>query len=50
MSPRVPVTAVSAVCTGCGKSQTARYLLRLLRERRLRKASNPKGGTPTSFR
>jgi predicted GTPase len=28
----VPVIAVSAVRTGCGKSQTARYLSRLLRE------------------
>jgi predicted GTPase len=28
---RVPVIAVSAVRTGCGKSQTARYLSRLLR-------------------
>lgn len=30
---RVPVIAVSAVRTGCGKSQTARYLSRLLREK-----------------
>jgi predicted GTPase len=32
---RVPVIAVSAVRTGCGKSQTARYLSRRLRERGL---------------
>jgi predicted GTPase len=35
---RIPVIAVSAVRTGCGKSQTARYLSRLLRERGLRVA------------
>lgn len=29
---RIPVIAVSAVRTGCGKSQTTRYLSRLLRE------------------
>jgi len=34
----VPVIAVSAVRTGCGKSQVARYLVRRLRERRLRVA------------
>jgi predicted GTPase len=33
LSARVPVIAVSAVRTGCGKSQTARYLSRKLRER-----------------
>jgi predicted GTPase len=33
LAARVPVIAVSAVRTGCGKSQTARYLSRLLRER-----------------
>ena len=32
----VPVIAVCAVRTGCGKSQTARYLSRRLRERGLR--------------
>jgi predicted GTPase len=35
---RLPVIAVSAVRTGCGKSQTARYLSRLLRDRGLRVA------------
>ena len=35
---RLPVIAVSAVRTGCGKSQTARYLSRLLRGRGLRVA------------
>jgi predicted GTPase len=35
---RVPVIAVSAVRTGCGKSQTVRYLSRRLRERGLRTA------------
>ncbi len=35
---QVPVIAVSAVRTGCGKSQTARYLSRLLRARGLRVA------------
>jgi predicted GTPase len=34
----VPVIAVSAVRTGCGKSQTARWLSRLLKEHRLRVA------------
>ena len=34
----IPVIAVSAVRTGCGKSQTSRYLSRLLRERGLRVA------------
>ncbi len=34
----VPVIAVSAVRTGCGKSQTSRYLSRLLRDRGLRVA------------
>jgi predicted GTPase len=33
---RVPVIAVSAVRTGCGKSQTSRYLAGLLREKGLR--------------
>ena len=32
LNARVPVIAVSAVRTGCGKSQTTRYLSRLLRE------------------
>jgi predicted GTPase len=35
---RVPVIAVSAVRTGCGKSQTSRYLARLLKQRGLRVA------------
>lgn len=35
---RLPVIAVSAVRTGCGKSQTTRYLSRLLRSRGLRVA------------
>ena len=35
---RVPVIAISAVRTGCGKSQTARWLGRRLRERGLRVA------------
>jgi predicted GTPase len=35
---RRPVIAVSAVRTGCGKSQTARWLSALLRSRRLRVA------------
>jgi predicted GTPase len=35
---RVPVVAVSAVRTGCGKSQTTRWLARLLKERGLRAA------------
>lgn len=34
----VPVIAISAVRTGCGKSQIARYLVRRLRERGLRVA------------
>jgi predicted GTPase len=38
LSARLPVIAVSAVRTGCGKSQTARYLSRLLRARGLRVA------------
>lgn len=33
---RVPVIAVTAVRTGCGKSQTGRYLARLLKDRGLR--------------
>lgn len=33
---RVPVIAVTAVRTGCGKSQTARYLARLMKDRGLR--------------
>jgi len=36
LAARLPVIAVSAVRTGCGKSQTARYLSRRLRERGLR--------------
>lgn len=35
---RIPVIAISAVRTGCGKSQTARYLSRLLRARGYRVA------------
>lgn len=35
---RIPVVAVSAVRTGCGKSQTARWLSRLMRDRGLRVA------------
>jgi predicted GTPase len=38
LDARVPVIAVSAVRTGAGKSQTARWIARLLRERRLRVA------------
>jgi predicted GTPase len=38
LKARVPVIAVSAVRTGCGKSQTARYLARKLRHLRLRVA------------
>ncbi len=38
LKARVPVIAVSAVRTGCGKSQTARYLARRLRHLRLRVA------------
>ena len=34
----IPVIAISAVRTGCGKSQTARWLSRLLREKGLRVA------------
>lgn len=33
---RVPVIAITAVRTGCGKSQTSRYLARLLKEKGLR--------------
>jgi len=33
---RVPVIAITAVRTGCGKSQTARYLARLLRDKGIR--------------
>lgn len=36
LTAQVPVIAVSAVRTGCGKSQTARYLSRVLRQRGLR--------------
>lgn len=36
LSARVPVIAVTAVRTGCGKSQTSRYLARLLKQRGLR--------------
>ena len=35
----VPVIAVSAVRTGCGKSQTTRWICRLLRQRSLRVAA-----------
>lgn len=35
---RVPVVAISAIRTGCGKSQTARWLGRRLRDRRRRVA------------
>ena len=38
LKSRLPVIAVSAVRTGCGKSQTARWLSRLLREKGLRVA------------
>jgi predicted GTPase len=38
LASALPVIAVSAVRTGCGKSQTARYLSRHLRERGLRVA------------
>ena len=38
LKARLPVIAVSAVRTGCGKSQTARYLSQRLRERGLRAA------------
>ncbi|MEW5768885.1 MAG: cyclic 2,3-diphosphoglycerate synthase [Pseudomonadota bacterium] len=33
---RLPVIAITAVRTGCGKSQTSRYLARLLKQRGLR--------------
>ncbi|MBI5495488.1 MAG: GTPase [Deltaproteobacteria bacterium] len=33
LKARVPVVSVCAVRTGCGKSQTARYIVRVLRER-----------------
>jgi predicted GTPase len=36
LKAQVPVIAVSAVRTGCGKSQTTRWLARLLRQRGLR--------------
>jgi len=36
LTARVPVIAISAVRTGCGKSQTARWLTRRLRERGVR--------------
>jgi predicted GTPase len=39
LSARVPVIAVSATRTGCGKSQTARWLSRRLRARGLRVAA-----------
>ena len=38
LGSRLPVIAVTAVRTGCGKSQVARYLSRLLREKGLRVA------------
>jgi predicted GTPase len=38
LDARVPVIAISAVRTGCGKSQTARWLSALLRKRGLRVA------------
>jgi predicted GTPase len=38
LAASVPVIAVSAVRTGCGKSQTARYLSRRLRQRGVRVA------------
>ena len=38
LSAQVPVIAVSAVRTGCGKSQTTRWLSKLLRKRGLRVA------------
>jgi predicted GTPase len=38
LDARVPVIAVSAVRTGCGKSQTARWISRRLRDRGLRAA------------
>lgn len=36
LQAKVPVIAVTAVRTGCGKSQTGRYLARLLKEKGLR--------------
>jgi predicted GTPase len=36
LKSRLPVTAVTAVRTGCGKSQTSRYLARLIRQKGLR--------------
>lgn len=38
LAAKLPVIAISAVRTGCGKSQTARWLSRLLKERGLRVA------------
>ena len=38
LSARVPVIAISAVRTGCGKSQTTRWLANLLRQRDLQVA------------
>ena len=38
LSTKVPVIAVSAVRTGCGKSQTARWLSKLLRQKGLQVA------------
>ncbi len=38
LSARVPVIAISAVRTGCGKSQTTRWLSKLLRQKGLRVA------------
>ncbi len=38
LSAKVPVIAVSAVRTGCGKSQTTRWLSKLLRQKGLRVA------------
>ena len=38
LSAQVPVIAVSAVRTGCGKSQTTRWLAKLLRQKGLRVA------------
>lgn len=38
LDAKVPVIAISAVRTGCGKSQTSRWLSRLLKERGLRVA------------
>jgi predicted GTPase len=39
LQAKVPVIAVSAVRTGCGKSQTTRWLSKLLRQRGLRVAA-----------